>query len=425
LPLESLISPYVGVVRGVQDVLAGPEDLRLATAWCETAYAETVLGAAVAHSGGGSGPSTAEARAAAIGEAVERYSACFVDRDALVVTTARRLGARAVDPSRFALFSARQLRSPGFRYVPFDRDTELAWIEGVALPGGEPAWLPAQLVHLAGHEHEPQIARATSSGLACHASPAAAVESALLELIERDAFMITWKARLTMPLLEWSGNDMLTRFERSFLCPTGLRWRVVNLSAFWDVPCAAAVVRSRAPGTAPLGVGAAAGATIERAVTKALDEAARVRTWADALHRLEQAPPEPADIRDFDDHIRFYADPANAHRAAFLDASAERRHTDRVPALPSADAEARIDAICRRLARRGASAYVVDLTSPDVRDAGLTVKRAVVPELCALDVEHDAPMLGGSRLYDEPFRLGLRRRPLTEDDVNPDPHPFP
>lgn len=425
MPLESLVSPYVGVVRGVQDVLAGPEDVRLATAWCESAHTQTLLGAAVTHSGGGSGVSTAEARAAAIGEAVERYSACFVDHDALVVTTARRLGSRAVHPSRFALFTERQLRSPGFRYVRFDLDTELAWIEGIALPDGEPAWLPAQLVHLAGHEHEPQIARATSSGLACHTSRSVAVESALLELLERDAFMITWKARLTWPLLEWRGNDRLARFEHSFLRPTGLRWRVVSLSAFWDVPCAAAVVRSRAPGSAPLGVGAAAGATIDRAVTKALDEATRVRTWADALHRLGEAAPDPHDIRDFDDHIRFYAEPSHADGVAFLDASPRRRHVDRVPALPGASAEERVEAICRRLARRGASAYAVDVTSPDVRDAGLTVVRAIAPELCALDVEHDALLLGGRRLYDEPFRLGLRPRPLTEDEINPDPHPFP
>jgi ribosomal protein S12 methylthiotransferase accessory factor len=237
--------------------------------------------------------------------------------------------------------------------------------------------------------------------------------------------MITWKARLTLPLLEWNGNDRLAQFERSFLRPTGLQWRVVNLSAFWDVPCAAAIVRSRAPGSAPLGVGAAAGATIERAVTKALDEAARVRTWADALHRLGQTAPDPRDIRDFDDHIRFYADPANADGVGFLDASTQRRGTDRIPALPGATAEDRVESICRRLARRGASAYAVDVTSPDVRDAGLTVVRAIAPELCALDVEHDAPMLGGRRLYEEPFRLGLRRRPLTEGEINPDPHPFP
>lgn len=412
------MSPFVGVVRGVQEVLAGPADVRLATAWCETAHPHAV-------SGGGSGATAGGARAAAIGEAVERYSASCVDADALVVATARELGPAAVDPARFALFSPRQYATPGFRYVPFDADTRLAWIEGVRLPDGEPAWLPAQLVYLADAGDETRICRATSSGLACHADRAEATLSALLEALERDAFMLTWKARLSWPLLDWSANGELANFEQRFVRPTGLRARAVDLGRVWDVPCAAAVVRSDAPGTAPLGVGAAAGVTVERAVSKALDEAVRVRTWAEALHRHAGPAPSPCEIRDFDDHIRFYADRRNAPRAAFLDGSRRRRDVSRVPAVRGATPGERVEALCTRLARRAEAAYAVDVTSPDVRDAGAVVVRVVTPGLCALDVEHDAPLLGGSRLYEEPRRLGLRPSTLGEDDLNPDPHPFP
>src|SRR5260370_965220 len=38
--LQSLVSPYVGVVRGADEVLAAPEDLRLANILCETGYVE-------------------------------------------------------------------------------------------------------------------------------------------------------------------------------------------------------------------------------------------------------------------------------------------------------------------------------------------------------------------------------------------------
>ncbi|HEY8316497.1 MAG TPA: hypothetical protein VIG35_06500, partial [Gaiellaceae bacterium] len=72
MPLDSLVSPLVGIVRGIQEALAGPEDVRMAAAWCETAYPRALVG-------GGSGLSVRDARAAAIGEAVERYSACIVD----------------------------------------------------------------------------------------------------------------------------------------------------------------------------------------------------------------------------------------------------------------------------------------------------------------------------------------------------------
>lgn len=414
MPLESLVSPFVGVVRGMQDVLAGPEDVRLATAWCESAFPHALVG-------GGSGPTVQDARAAAIGEAVERYSACIVDPDACVVASARELGDRAVDPARFALFSETQYRTAGFPYVRFDRDTQVAWIEGFSLPEGRPAWLPAQLVHLAGHESEQPLCRTTSSGLACHASVGDATVAALLELLERDAFMITWKARLSWPLLDWGGHERLTEFERAFLRPTGLQWRAIDLSAFWDIPIVAAVVR----GGDTLGVGAAAAVTVERAVTKALDEAARVRTWARALRAHGQVAPFADEIEEFDDHVHFYADPRNASRVRFLDGSQRRRRVESVPAIRGTTTEARIERICRRLARRRITAYAVDVTAPDVREAGLAVVRVIAPELCALDVEHSARLLGGDRLYDEPLRLGVRERRLTEADINPDPHPFP
>jgi ribosomal protein S12 methylthiotransferase accessory factor len=414
LPPESLVSPFVGVVRGIQDVLAGPDDVRLATAWCESAFPHTLVG-------GGSGPTRDDARAAAIGEAMERYSACIVDPEALVVASARELGSRAVDPARFALYSESQYRAAGFPYVRFDRDTRLAWIEGVSLPGREPAWLPAQLVHLAGHASEPRICRTTSSGLACHPSAGEATVAALLELLERDAFMITWKARIAWPLLDWRGHAGIAAFERAFLRPTGLDWRAIDLSAFWDLPIVAAVVRD---GDA-VGVGAAAAVSVERAVTKALDEAARVRTWASALRSEGHEAPPADDIEEFDDHVRFYADPRNTPRIRFLDGSGRRRRVESVPAIRGATVDARIDTICRRLARRRITAYAVDVTAPDVREAGLTVVRAIAPELCALDVEHRARLLGGKRLYEEPQRLGVRDRLLTEADVNPDPHPFP
>ena len=49
----------------------------------------------------------------------------------------------------------------------------------------------------------------------------------------------------------------------------------------------------------------------------------------------------------------------------------------------------------------------------------------LAPELCMLDVVHAARFLGGTRLYEAAWRLGLRDRPLRERDINPEPHPFP
>ena len=299
-----------------------------------------------------------------------------------------------------------------------------------ALPAGEPAYLPAQLVYLAWRllPGEARIGRATSNGLAAHASVEEAVLRGLLELAERDAFMITWRARLSWPSLTWEGNARLEEFERRYLGPTGVRVAAIDLSAFWGLPCVLGVARSSAPAEAPLGVGAGAAATVEAAVEKALDEAVRVRSWARALRRRDPAGarvPPAERIRRFDEHIAFYAQDENARRAGFLDAGGGRRHVREVPQLEMPSVRGRIEAICARLNAAGASAYAVDVTAPDIRAAGLRVVKVVAPELCPLDVEHAARCLGGRRLYDVPRQLGVRDAVLTAAELNPDPHPFP
>lgn len=429
-PLELLVSEYTGIVRGVEDVLADPCDIRLVNVYCETGHSGELVGGTGKHPGSGSGRSRAAARTAAIAEAVERYSACASGDVTAVVATAEELGGSAVHPSRFALFSERQHAATAFPYRPFTAKTRLAWVEGRALPSGEPAYVPAQLVYLRWtlRPGEQRIASSTSSGLACRATFGEAVLTGLLEAVERDAFMITWKARLSWPQLVWPRESAPHRFERAYVRPTGLAVAAIDLSPVWEIPCVLGVARSRVPGEAPIGVGAGAALDVDRAIEKAIDEAVRVRSWARAIRamvRPGEPAPSPDEVVSFEDHIRYHAFEENAAATMFLDASGARRPSADVAPVPGTTTAERIAAVCRRLAAHGASAYAVDVTAPDVRDAGLRVARVIAPELCRLDVEHATRHLGGRRQYVEPIRLGFRTAALDESDLNPDPHPFP
>lgn len=428
--LESLVSPFTGIVRGVDDVLAAPDDIRLVSVFCETGYSRDLVGHGTTHRGAGSGRSRTAARAAAVAEAAERYSACDSEDAAVIIASAEELGRAAVTPSRFALFSETQHALPGFPYARFTEATRLAWIEARSLPEAEPAYVPAQLVFLGWTPRpgEARIVRSTSNGLACGASFEEAVLTSLLELLERDAFMIAWKARLSMPRLSWPRESALATFEQRYVRPTGLRVAAIDLSPFWEVPTVLGVARAAGAGEAPIGVGACAAIDVDRAVEKALDEAARVRSWAQSIRAEDptgERVPDADEIRHFDEHIRYHAYEHHAVEADFLDAAPGTRDTTDVARLAGATPRDQIAAICARLEARGASAYAVDVTAPDIRAAGLHVARVVAPELCPLDVEHGALHLGGRRLYDEPAWLGIRGAPLRESDLNREPHPFP
>jgi ribosomal protein S12 methylthiotransferase accessory factor len=425
-PLRRAVSPYTGIVGAVEECLATTCEPRLFQASAEVGRGAGLVGGRLDHLTGigGTGSSRAGAASAAVGEAIERYSATYVPVERLVVASARELGDVAVAPGRFALFSARQHARAGFPYRPFAVDTRIAWIEGREIATGRAALLPAELVYLGRVPlGEGPIGYATSSGLACGDTAEAARARALLEILERDAFMIVWASRLTLPRVETAGPGSREVFDRS-----GLRFAAVDLSVLHRLPTILGIVRAPSGFLGALGVGAAAAPTFEQAWRKALGEAFAVRSAGAKLALLDpdrELGPRGELISSFDDHILYYADHDRARAAAFLDASDARTPADAIPPLEGAGPAEWVAALCDRVAAAGSSAYAVDVTSPDVAQLGLVVTRVVAPGLCGLDVPHDTRFLGGRRLYEAAATAGLRRDPMCEDDVNPDPHPFP
>jgi ribosomal protein S12 methylthiotransferase accessory factor len=427
--LRTFVSPFTGVIRSLDETLTAPDEHRLISIACELADGRPTVGGPVEEYASSEHPLREAAEAASIGEGLERYSASFVPSDRLVASSADRLPG-AVDPDRFALFHETQFADPVFPFRPFRRDTVVSWVSGFCLPGGQPARLPAQLAFLAWERWastDQRIAYTTSSGLACGPTLEEALLAGLLELIERDAVMLAWYDRLSLPLLDWSRDPELVRLDARYFLPTGLRYSAVDLSVFFGIPTVLGVVHGARGALGALGVGAASASTVAVAWRKALAEAFAVQRWVRdrAFERPDEVVRPAAEIHGFDGHTMFYAHPDRAVRAAFLDGSPLRRDVREIAPLEGANVLEQIEVACERLAERRVAAYAVDVTSPDVRSAGLHVARVIAPELCQLDAVEGARFLGGSRLYEAAHEAGLVEHPLTVADLNPDPHPFP
>lgn len=426
--LDEAVSPLVGIVSTAVRTTYAPDDSRLPHWACAVSPTRRTLGSASVDYGGGAHADDLQARAAALGEAIERYSAAYVPYDRLVLTTAEELGPAAVDPGRFALFHPRQLAEPHFPFEPFTASTRLHFAAGFSLTDGSPACLPAQLVYLGTLPPDgARIGYPTSNGLACGPTLEEAVLGGLLELVERDAVMISWTGAVSLPHLDWRDDQQLLTLERRYFSPSGLRYSVLDGSAFLDVPVAIAVLHGTPGERAALALGGGCAPTIGSAWSKALAEAFSVRRWLSTKAAQDPPPPVPdrRHICSFDEHMLFYADDANARSAAFLDASHRRSPTRAAPRLAEGGPRAVLDDLVARLACHGVSAYAVDVTAPDVATLGLYVARVIAPELCPLDVVHAARYLGGRRLYEAARDAGLAPAALRFEDVNPHPHPFP
>lgn len=397
----------------------------------------------------------AAARGAALGEAVERYCGNVVPTDLRVTThdALRRAGEPAVDPQRVALHSARQYAQPGFPFVPFTRDLPVAWVAGEQLAGpshapGTRVLVPASLVHLdfyrgaqAGH---PPTNALRYAGIAAGPTRADAERSALEELLERDATALWWGSGA--PAATLTGLDhLVARLQDAEAATRTVRF--LRVPSDVDVPVVAVLVEDHARGLVAFGT--AARADVERAATKALVEAFAVLSitlgLADpgsATWRAVRAGALPATLyrpfradRTYRDAFRDdWHDLVDLPPVAqlYLDPRMQGAPLDRLrrgsPQVASADVAAcgpdprrhHLD----QLAARGLDVVTVDLTTPDVRAAGLHVVRVVVPGLYD-NAAAAFPLLGGTRLYDVPVARGWVPGPLTEARVERQPVPLP
>ncbi|MFI9596371.1 YcaO-like family protein [Nonomuraea sp. NPDC052265] len=373
---------------------------------------------------GGAGLTQAAARAAAVGEGLERYCAAFPQPEHVTVATWRALSAGEHPPpapADFALFHPDQ----GEHAHRFDDDTPVAWLRAYSLTRAAWTHVPACLVHLPYRPQHPDVAEhvvapAISTGLACAASRSEAVLSGLYEAIERDAFMISWLRELPLGRVDLQSHPSIAEVYTTRLRRPGLDYHVLDMTSDLGVPAFMCLLLDDRRDPALLCAGGAAHHDPARAVLKSLIEAAQTREWAKYLRRT--GTPVPDRLKTFEDHVLHYASQwSRPTLEPFLDRPAIPLR-DAGP--PPADDDAAITSVVGRLAAAGLEALTVDLTTPDVAACGYHVVKVVVPGLQPLYADENRPMLGGRRLYAEHPGAPCPR-PRGPEDLNRTPHPYP
>lgn len=371
-----------------------------------------------------------EAAARAVARAVALYCAALYEGDHLPLFSFQSAPVATVPPEEFALFSPAQYVSPEFPYRPFDARSTVAWTPATDPADGETRHAPAATVFLPYRARigagETPIAPATSTGLACGSGPEEAAVAAICDAMECDAAAIAWQARLALPRvrIETLGDrayDLVERLERSV-------GEVTLLDARTDlgVPAFLGVLRGRHPGPPAAVFSAACDPSPERAAERCLDELALAwrHGWmvGSGLPGLDPGPGSEHVLTQVD-HLGFWCDPAHLPLAGFLLESPERVELGEIADLSTGDPTADLGRLVEQLEAASLRVLLADLTTPDVRLAGLTAVRAVVPGLHPLFMGHATRALGGVRLHEVPRRLG---RPVLEPGAgdNPAPHPF-
>jgi ribosomal protein S12 methylthiotransferase accessory factor len=359
------------------------------------------------------------ARTIATFEAIERYCAISGGK-AATIAPFRAVSRQAVNPESLPLYSEKQYASQDFPFDRFDPDARLSWVVGKSLSTGEQRLVLHDAVYAA--PALDNLLTETTSGLAAHRSYQDALASAIMELIERDGFMLHWLYRRMPPVIELSAEE-LRRFQPLLgeFKNSGYEIVLVSTTSDLGVPVVLAMAHRRDRVGPALLVGAGCSLDPHLACEKALRE---VVGGLRARRRFDTAASRPLEIDEvlaIRDHAAAYAHPEWLCHAEFLWSSQERLGLQDLHPPALAQTRTQLPWLAKIFQMRGLEAIGVDITTPDLAGNGVRVVRAIVPGLQPIGFGRFGLRLGGSRIETGWRSMGL----ASVSQWNTVPHCFP
>ncbi|HET9383470.1 MAG TPA: TOMM precursor leader peptide-binding protein [Streptomyces sp.] len=374
-------------------------------------------------------------------EGLERYAGMRARAKRTVVTgSLTEFGADAVDPRQAGLY-ADAFHRDNPHVVPFTPDRVIPWVWGWSLRDRAPRLVPEVLTYYHAPGLENRFVQESSNGCASGGCVEEAVYFGLMEVVERDAFLLAWYGRQPLPEIDPRTSARPgTRHMVDRLAMYGYRARFFDTRIGFRVPVVTAVAERVDGGLGRMCFGAGAGLDPESALDAALCEIAtdavnlRGRTERDEP-RLRAMAEDFSLVTALHDHPLVYGVPEMGAHADFLLraprtgpllAVADLAWPDASGATASPDLKDDLERCVAEVTGAGFDVVVVDQTLPEQRRLGLHTFSVLVPGLLPIDFGWSRQRaLGMPRLRTALREAGLREHDLAPADLNPAPHPFP
>ncbi|MFI1225760.1 MULTISPECIES: TOMM precursor leader peptide-binding protein [unclassified Streptomyces] len=371
-------------------------------------------------------------------EGLERYAGTHRRRGTSpVLDSYRNLAGQALNPADCGFYAPETYAADPL-VSPFDPDRAIPWVWGHSLRDDAPILVPARLAHYSAGVDADNFVFECSNGCATGGSLEEAILFGLLELVERDAFLLAWygRARLTAVDLTTCGTPAVrSMLDRAAL--HGYDVHAFDTRMDLAVPVVTALAVRRDGGHGTLSFSAAAGFDPADTVEAALSE---VLTYIPHLPyqvterrtELEAMEQDFGKVLHLKDHAQLYGLPSMArHAAEYLSPvavlSLEETFADWQPLRPrTGDLLDDLRLLRDRLAGAGHDVIAVDQTTPEQHRMGLHTVSTIVPGLLPLDFGWSRQRaLAMPRLRTALRAAGRRGDDLPAAEIKAVPHPFP
>lgn len=358
----------------------------------------------------------------AIGEAVERHAWFRSDayyKDTRIRASYRTLGsAHALDI--FALAGFTEAQKQQYSELQFNEDTIFSWVPAQSLVTGRKIYCPVSLIsdRYDRTSGEPKLRWSITTGHAAHTSLKKAQTKAMLEVIERDAFMISYLNKLTPPKInldELQVTNERIRHIREKLSFHRLDAHVLTLPTDFPVQVLLAILVDQTDVGPKISLGAACDFDIDEGIEHALSEAVACRHYTRSIADQSFNP----DNLDRDGRLLFWSKVENTDKLNFfLHANTNATYE---PKKEQSTLDTQYQTLVDSFAQKNYEVCCVETSSEETRRLGLRSAAIVVPEMQPLHLMERIPYFGGKRLAEVPSTLGYKAAP----SINTVPHPFP
>jgi ribosomal protein S12 methylthiotransferase accessory factor len=372
----------------------------------------------------------------AILEGLERY--CGIEprgKRTTIHDSYRNLEEIALNPEKVGVHAKEQYARPDFPFKPFHPDRPMNWVWGYSFLQERPILVPELLAYYSlgcsdGFVYE------TSNGCALGGSLEEAIFYAILEVVERDSFLMTWYAQLPLPRLDISSaNDKeLQLMVDRVRVVAGYDMYFFNSTMEHGIPSVWAVAKNRKQEGMNLICAAGAHPDPIRAVKSTIHELAGMMLTLDEKfeanrQEYEKFLHDPYSVKQMEDHGMLYGLPEAEERLQFLldDHRPLRTFEEEFKRqTKSADLTDDLQDILQKFRQLNLEVIVVDQTTPVTKRNGLYCVKVLIPGMLPMTFGHHLTRVTGlERVLRVPMELGYTKQPLTFEQLNPHPHPFP
>jgi len=321
------------------------------------------------------------AKLKSIAECIERIC-LFYPRSNNFIKARFEEGKSFLKPLDFLCFSKEQLRENYKAHCKRIMEPEYLWAEVTDHINNKFVFIPAQLVFLSNDfTSEPIIREQISTGAALHSNLDQALISGTLECIERDSYILAYLRKKQLNKIDTKDNKELSGIINYFR-RYGLEPNIFDITSDLGIPTVMVITIDESGVGPAINVGLRSDFNYFDAISGALIESIQCRRITRLMKEIEYSDRviKEDEIKSMNERYFYWYDKERIVDLGFWLSDSSSVNLEKVSDR-DIKIENKFDYLSKLLSSRGYKLLYSDISYPEIKSAGFSVVKVIIPEL--------------------------------------------